>query len=54
MRFEKGESLIKTLERTVSKAFGAVVRSIIKHICPFLWARTSIVVATKGQSKDSI
>lgn len=51
---KKGESLIKTFERAVLKAFDAVVRSIIKHICPFLRARTLIVVATKGKSKDSI
>lgn len=54
MRFKKGESLIRTFERTVLKAFDAAVRSMMKHICVFLWAGTLIVVATKGQSKDLI
>ena len=54
MRSKKGESLIKTFERTVLEAFDPAVRSMIKHICVFLWAGTLIVVGTKGQSKDSI
>lgn len=48
MRFEKGESLMKIFEGTVLEAFDPAVRSMIKHICPFLWGRTLIVVATKG------
>lgn len=54
VRFKRGESLTKTFKRVILKAFDAVLRSIIKYICPFLWATTLIVAATKGESKDPI
>jgi len=58
MRFKKQEFLTKAFEKTVLRAFGAfvraVVKSIIAHICLFVWPRALVIVGAKGQPKDSI